>query len=192
VGTSESTSVASNPESFRDWTLDVLNIVRRLVESRRRGDESLAGESEIDQSLLTSSPTGEFKTADVYAFERELEKLHPDNPVNNRVTRGRPPRPRHFSRLGNSERNLAESKGPRGPSERERASPNPPATPNPRRCRIIDSSRSWRMEIAVMSPAWYQALGCRHVDRDKRKNQSNRNAADQKHEEHHEKQVQKA
>jgi hypothetical protein len=30
-------------------------------------------------SLLTSAPTGEFTTADVYAFERELEKLHPDN-----------------------------------------------------------------------------------------------------------------
>jgi len=26
-------------------------------------------------------------------FARELEKLHPDNPVNNIVTRGRPPRP---------------------------------------------------------------------------------------------------
>jgi hypothetical protein len=62
----------------RGWTLDVLNIVRRLVESRRRDDESLAGKMEIDQSLLTPVPTGEFKTADVYAFERELEKLHPD------------------------------------------------------------------------------------------------------------------
>ncbi|MGB7749287.1 MAG: hypothetical protein WBN75_18595 [Verrucomicrobiia bacterium] len=91
----------------RGWTLDVLNIVRQLVESRRRGHESLAGKSEIVQSLLTSAPTGDlsclgsgernlaeskvlrgpserarasqFTTTDAYAFTRELEKLHPDN-----------------------------------------------------------------------------------------------------------------
>jgi type II restriction enzyme len=63
----------------RGWTLDVLNTVRRLVDSRRRGNETRAGKSEMDPSLLTSAPTGEFTTADVYAFERELEKLHPDN-----------------------------------------------------------------------------------------------------------------
>jgi hypothetical protein len=76
----------------RGWTLDVLNIVRRLVDSRRRGlpgrsigaktgHESGSGAGKRP-SLLTSSPTGEtkeFTTADVYAFERELEKLHPDN-----------------------------------------------------------------------------------------------------------------
>ena len=38
----------------RGWTLDVLNIVRRLGQA-------------------------EFKNEDVYAFDRELEKLHPDN-----------------------------------------------------------------------------------------------------------------
>jgi hypothetical protein len=38
----------------RGWTLDVLNIVRRLGKA-------------------------EFKNEDVYAFDRELEKLHPDN-----------------------------------------------------------------------------------------------------------------
>ncbi len=65
----------------RGWTLDVLNIVRRLVESRRRGNESLNKKSTDQESLrlLTSSPTNEFTTADVYAFARELEKLHPDN-----------------------------------------------------------------------------------------------------------------
>jgi len=63
----------------RGWTLDVLNAIRRLVESRRRGDETPSEKSEIDQSLLTSSPTGEFTTADAYIFERELEQLHPDN-----------------------------------------------------------------------------------------------------------------
>ncbi|MGA3283539.1 MAG: DpnI domain-containing protein [Verrucomicrobiota bacterium] len=38
----------------RGWTLDVLNAIRRLGKT-------------------------EFTTADAYAFERELEKLHPDN-----------------------------------------------------------------------------------------------------------------
>jgi hypothetical protein len=74
----------------RGWTLDVLNIVRRLVESRRRGlpgrstgaktgDESLKSTGQPESlRLLTSSPTNEFTTSDVYAFERELERLHPD------------------------------------------------------------------------------------------------------------------
>jgi type II restriction enzyme len=66
------------PVTQRGWTLDVLNIVRRLVESRRRGDESGFGTGK-GASLLTSAPTGEFTTADAYAFTRELEKLHPDN-----------------------------------------------------------------------------------------------------------------
>jgi type II restriction enzyme len=61
----------------RGWTLDVLNIVRRVVESRRRGDESLSKKS--NQRLLTSSPTNEFTNEDVYAFADELEQLHPDN-----------------------------------------------------------------------------------------------------------------
>jgi type II restriction enzyme len=42
------------PVKNRGWTLDVLNIVHRLGKS-------------------------EFTNQDVYAFERELEKLHPDN-----------------------------------------------------------------------------------------------------------------
>jgi type II restriction enzyme len=63
----------------RGWTLDVLNIVRRLVESRRRGNETLIEKRKTDQSLLTSSPTNEFTNEDVYAFAGELEKLHPDN-----------------------------------------------------------------------------------------------------------------
>jgi type II restriction enzyme len=63
----------------RGWTLDVLNIVRRLVESRRRGDESLKSTGQPESlRLLTSSPTNEFTTMDVYAFERELAELHPD------------------------------------------------------------------------------------------------------------------
>jgi type II restriction enzyme len=42
------------PPSLRGWTLDVLRCVRALDESR-------------------------FELSDVYAFERELQKLHPDN-----------------------------------------------------------------------------------------------------------------
>jgi len=70
-----------------------------MVESWRRGlpersigaktgDESLKfpGQSER-MRLLTSSPTNEFTTADVYAFERELEKLHPDNSDKSRAGR---------------------------------------------------------------------------------------------------------
>jgi type II restriction enzyme len=45
---------ALNPESFRGWTLDVLNVVRRLKKIQ-------------------------FTNDDVYAFERELAALHPDN-----------------------------------------------------------------------------------------------------------------
>jgi type II restriction enzyme len=56
----------------RGWTLDVLNIVRRLCEvgTPRRG---------VRGRLGPAVPTNTFTTADVYAFERELEKLHPDN-----------------------------------------------------------------------------------------------------------------
>jgi hypothetical protein len=63
----------------RGWTLDVLNIVRRLCD---RSSPAMRDESahSIPSSLsrLTSAATGIFTTSDVYAFERELEKLHPD------------------------------------------------------------------------------------------------------------------
>jgi len=67
----------------------VLNIVRRLVESGRRGlpgrgiGAKTGDETPFSQTLLTPAPAGEFTTADVHAFERELGKLHPDNPANN-------------------------------------------------------------------------------------------------------------
>jgi type II restriction enzyme len=62
----------------RGWTLDVLNIVRRL--SFNVGDEvtRLKSKSAINQRFLTSSPTT-FRNEDVYAFERELESLHAGN-----------------------------------------------------------------------------------------------------------------
>jgi type II restriction enzyme len=69
------------PITQRGWTLDVLNAIRRLVDSRRRGNESFI-KNRKNVGLLTSSPTGEtkeFTTADAYAFARELEQLHPDN-----------------------------------------------------------------------------------------------------------------
>jgi hypothetical protein len=79
----------------RGWTLDVLTAIRRLVDSRRRGNESGSGAGKRP-SLLTSAPTEEFTTTDAYAFTRELEALHPDNrhvkdnPVKDFVSRGRP------------------------------------------------------------------------------------------------------
>ncbi len=73
----------------RGWTLDVLNIVRRIVDGRRRGDESLPGKS---KSLLTSAPTREFTTSEVYAFTRELEKFFPNNSRSRDKTRQEPSR----------------------------------------------------------------------------------------------------
>jgi type II restriction enzyme len=52
----------------RGWTLDVLNIVRRISDGRRRGHET-----------LTKCSRNEFTNTDVYAYERELAQLHPDN-----------------------------------------------------------------------------------------------------------------
>ena len=51
----------------RGWTLDVLNVVRRLSLTRPAGHP------------LPSDGRGTFTTAEVYAFTCELEKLHPDN-----------------------------------------------------------------------------------------------------------------
>jgi len=57
----------------RGWTLDVLNVVRRIS---GRSSERQFAHSE-SRSRLTSAAT--FTTTDAYAFARELEKLHPDN-----------------------------------------------------------------------------------------------------------------
>jgi type II restriction enzyme len=56
----------------RGWTLDVLNIVRRISDGRD-------GALRRPRSSQRDAPTNTFTTSDVYAFERELEKLHPDN-----------------------------------------------------------------------------------------------------------------
>ncbi|HKW30820.1 MAG TPA: DpnI domain-containing protein [Verrucomicrobiae bacterium] len=55
------------PVNQRGWTLDVLNIVRRLSLTRPAGHP------------LPSDGRGTFTTSDAYAFTRELEELHPDN-----------------------------------------------------------------------------------------------------------------
>ena len=53
----------------RGWTLDVFNVVAAVCDRRK-----LSG---AHRAPLQSWK--EFTTADVYAFTRELEKLHPDN-----------------------------------------------------------------------------------------------------------------
>jgi hypothetical protein len=59
--------------------LDVLNVVRRLVEERGSATCSRWGEATDEPAREDARPTNFFTTAEVYAFTRELEKLHPDN-----------------------------------------------------------------------------------------------------------------
>jgi hypothetical protein len=56
----------------RRWTLDVLNIVRRISLTRPRGHPLPSDGRRIKGE-------GVFTNEDVYAFAGELEKLHPDN-----------------------------------------------------------------------------------------------------------------
>ena len=69
----------------RGWTLDVLNVVRRLCEVGTVGSAVRAPSGRNFPAALppvTSQrdvPTNTFTTADAYAFTRELERLHPDN-----------------------------------------------------------------------------------------------------------------
>jgi hypothetical protein len=74
----------------RGWTLDVLNIVQRVVEERRCPHPQhfrrlqQHGTVSISQDLPRAA-TGdcrapsEFTNEDIYAHARELEQLHPDN-----------------------------------------------------------------------------------------------------------------
>ncbi|MEY2466918.1 MAG: hypothetical protein QOD03_1439 [Verrucomicrobiota bacterium] len=60
----------------RGWTLDVLNVVRRIIsEGRAPRDPNF---SEMSGTRGTR-PSDTFTTAEVYAFAPELEKLHPGN-----------------------------------------------------------------------------------------------------------------
>ena len=72
----------------RGWTLDVLNIVRRISEVGTAGSAVRAPSGRNpamrDGALPPVTPqrgvpTNTFTTSEVYAFTRELEKLHPDN-----------------------------------------------------------------------------------------------------------------
>ena len=63
----------------RGWTLEVLTLVRRLVDRRRRGNETQTEKSGPSQRLLTSSPTAEFTNGDAYTLADQLAQLHPDN-----------------------------------------------------------------------------------------------------------------
>ena len=53
--------------------------VRRLVSE----GQAPRGPDSGKMGRRRTPPSGEFTNEDVYAFERELEQLHPDNPVNN-------------------------------------------------------------------------------------------------------------
>ncbi len=63
----------------RGWTLDVLNIVRRLVEERGVHAASSSKSSATLKRTEVRAPS-EFSTSDAYVFTRELEKLDPDSP----------------------------------------------------------------------------------------------------------------
>jgi len=58
----------------RGWTLDVLNIVRRISEGRAARDPNSG-----KMGRHGTPPSDSFTTADAYAFTHELEKLHPGN-----------------------------------------------------------------------------------------------------------------
>ncbi len=59
------------PVQMRGWTLDVLNVVRRISEVGTGRCAVRTSQRDV--------PTSTFTTADAYTFTRELEKLHPDN-----------------------------------------------------------------------------------------------------------------
>ena len=78
----------------RGWVLDVLNIVRRITNQSREfsspsphpsppGEGKALGRRKYSFAADTHSDAGSkggiFTNDDVYAYERELEKLHPDN-----------------------------------------------------------------------------------------------------------------
>jgi hypothetical protein len=81
----------------RGWTLDVLNIVRRIVsEGRALRDPNFSGQPGRWGVVELRPPTASQPLIpQCGTFTRELEQLHPDNrhvrdnPVNNTVTRGR-------------------------------------------------------------------------------------------------------
>ena len=75
----------------RGWTLDVLNIVRRVTSSGNLECGGMTPLSSLDdmssspkapscrRTPKTSRPSDTFTNEDIYVFVSELEKLHPDN-----------------------------------------------------------------------------------------------------------------
>ena len=60
---------------MRGWKLEVPDIVRHIVsEGRALRDPNISSQS----GTRGTRPSDSFTTADIYAFTRELEKLHPD------------------------------------------------------------------------------------------------------------------
>jgi hypothetical protein len=84
----------------RGWTLDELNIVRRICDrsSERQFAPSPPRRPRESQSRLTSAATNEFTNAEIYAHARELEQLHPDNRSLRTATRQNPPAASSFAR----------------------------------------------------------------------------------------------
>jgi len=78
-------SASQTARTQRGWTLEVLNIVRQLCEVGTADPAVRApGRREIPAALPPVTPhrgvpTNTFTTSDVYAFEQELEQLHPGN-----------------------------------------------------------------------------------------------------------------
>ncbi len=79
------------PVTQRGWTLDVLNIVRRIQRGARSSRPQVSASRrnhpspKLAERETPSAATGtvavplEFSNEDIYAFERELERLHPGN-----------------------------------------------------------------------------------------------------------------
>jgi predicted RNA-binding Zn-ribbon protein involved in translation (DUF1610 family) len=68
------------PVEKRGWTLDVLNIARRIVECGGKTPLSHDTTCRVEPRRgRVRALQNEFTNEDVYAFSRELEKLHPGN-----------------------------------------------------------------------------------------------------------------
>ena len=130
MGTSESTSIASNPESFRGWPLKEIVVGRRCCAAPILGQsgssappcwtgraEHRAGERDRPGRRWQRLVANRF-SLQRSAGRRPLRAGRTRSPFHPRT--GKTPS-RHLSHLGNGERNSTEGEGPRGrASGRER------------------------------------------------------------------------